>query len=127
MSGLYPTYDGDSRNIRPSSPPIPYFSESSNHPCFFQDLSRIRSLGFGNLSWRSFRHDLTASIATLRAEVNDPIRILDYIEIMFDHYHGVAGFDKPIQHIQQSLHVGKMEPGRRFIQNVHRASGRTFR
>ncbi|TKS58498.1 MAG: hypothetical protein EWM73_03522 [Nitrospira sp.] len=75
----------------------------------------------------SFGHDLTTSIAPLRSEVNDPIRILDHIKVMFDHHHGVAGFDEPIQHIQQPLHIGEMKPGRRFIQNVHRASGRTFR
>src|SRR6185436_17988949 len=72
-------------------------------------------------------HDLTTSIATLRPEINDPIRILDDIEIMFDHDHGIAGSDKPIEYVEQPLHVGKMKPGRRFIQDVHRATGWTFR
>ena len=52
------------------------------HPCFLQ---------------RSFGHDLALMIATLRSEVNDPIGILDHIEIMFDHDHGVACLDKPIE------------------------------
>jgi hypothetical protein len=63
------------------------------YPCFFQHLSRIRSLRLGYFLRRSFGHDLTASIAAFRAEVNDPIRVLDDIEIMFDHDHGVTGFD----------------------------------
>ena len=47
----------------------------------------------------SFCHDLSTSIPTLRAEVDGLIRILNDIEVMFDHYHGVAGFDKPIEHV----------------------------
>ena len=66
---------------------------SRSHPCFFQHLSCIRSLRPGYFLRRSFRHDLTTSIATLRSEVNDPIRILDHVEVVFDHYHGIAGFD----------------------------------
>ena len=85
---------------RQTAEPVPCTPESSNHPRFFQHLSRIRSLRPGYFLRRSFGHDLTTSIATLRSEVNDPIRILDYIKIMFDHYHRVARLDQSIQHIQ---------------------------
>jgi hypothetical protein len=53
------------------------------HPCFFQHLPGIRLLRPGYFLRRSFRHDLTALIAAFRSEVNDPIRILEHIEIMF--------------------------------------------
>jgi hypothetical protein len=63
------------------------------HPCLLQHLSRIRSLRYCDFFGRSFRHDLPTSITTLRSEVNNPICILDDIEVVLDHYHGVAGFD----------------------------------
>ena len=89
------------------------YSAVSLYPCFLQHLSRIRSLRLGDLSLRAFGYDLTAAIATLRAKVDDSIRVLDHIEIVFDHHHGVAGFDEPIEHVVRHSPVtvpGSREP-----------------
>ena len=99
----------------------------SLQPGFLQHLSRIRSFRLCYLFRRPFRHNLTAPIATLRSEIDNPICILDDIEVVFDHDHGIAGFDQPIEHVEQSLYVGKVKSGRRFIKDIHRAPGRTFR
>ena len=69
------------------------------YSCLLQHLSCIRPLRFGYFFRWPFRHNLPASITTLRAEIDNPIRILDHIEIVFDHDHSVVRFDKPIKHV----------------------------
>src|SRR5262245_34903854 len=100
---------------------------SLSYPCLFQYLSHLGPLGSRNLFRWSLRDDLAASIATFRSELDDPIGVLDHIEIWLDHGHGISRLYQSIQHIQQPLYIGEMKSGRRFIQNVHGASGRTFR
>jgi hypothetical protein len=63
------------------------------HPRLPEHLSRIRSLRLGDFFRRPFRHNLAPAIATLRPKVDNPIGILDHVEIMLDHHHGIAGFD----------------------------------
>ena len=63
------------------------------YPRLPQHLSRIRPLRLGDFFGRSFRDNFATSIATLWAEIDDPVGILDDIEVMFNHDHGVTGFD----------------------------------
>jgi hypothetical protein len=44
---------------------------------------------------RRARDDFAALDAAFRAEVDDPVRGLDDIEIVLDHHHGVALLDQP--------------------------------
>ena len=41
---------------------------------------------------------------------------------MLDHEHGIAVLHQPVQHVQQALHVRKMQPGGRLVQQVQRAA-----
>ncbi len=68
-------------------------------PASFSTCPRIRPLRLRNLFGWPFCDNLTTAIATLRAEIDNPIRILDYIEIILDHDHRVARFDKLIEHV----------------------------
>ena len=45
---------------------------------------------------------------------------------MLDHNHGVTRFDEPIQNVEEPLHIGKMQTGRRFVQDVHSPTSRPF-
>ena len=70
--------------------------------------------------------DPAAAIAAFGAHVDDPVGTFDHIEIVLDHQHRVAHVGQAIQHIQQIMDVGKMQAGRRLIQNVERMAGRGF-
>ena len=66
-------------------------------------------------TWRflsaALPHDLTPTISALRSEIDNPIHILDHVEVMFDDHYGVAGFDEPIEHVVR--HSPVVVPGPR--------------
>ena len=56
-------------------------------------LAPCRMLRFRYFLRGPFGHDLTASIAAFRPEIDDPVSVLNHIKVMFDHHHAVAGLD----------------------------------
>src|SRR5208283_2344395 len=78
----------------------------------------------GHCLRRPLRDDAAASISALRAEVNDPVRRFDYIEVVLDDDERVARVAQFKQHLEQFGHVVEMEAGRRLVQDVKRAPGR---
>ena len=70
------------------------------------------------------RDQLAARLAALGPEVDDPVGGLDHVEVVLDHDHGVADVDEPPEHVQQALHVGEVQPGRRLVEDVERVAGR---
>ena len=71
--------------------------------------------------------DLAAGIATVGTEVNQPVAGAYDIQVVFDHHHGIAGLHQTVQDAKQLLHVGYMQAGGRFVEDVHRPAGRTTR
>src|SRR3954464_5981337 len=71
--------------------------------------------------------DFPAALAPFRAEVNDPVRALDHLEVMLDHDQGIASIAEFHQDLEQLLDIGKMEAGCWFVEDVNRAAGRAFR
>lgn len=54
----------------------------------------MAGVAFGNvddLFRRAFGHNFPAAGTALRAEINDPVRSFDYVQIMFDDEQRVAG------------------------------------
>jgi RNA polymerase sigma factor (TIGR02999 family) len=60
----------------------------------------------------------TSLVATLGSKVENPIRALDDVEMMFDHQDRVPCLHQPLQTIQQTLDIGEMQAGRGFVENV---------
>src|SRR5262249_62235840 len=58
-----------------------------------QELPRIRALDLGDLLRRTGRDHLAAGLAALWSEVDDPVRLLDHVEVVLDHEHRVARVD----------------------------------
>ena len=54
----------------------------------------------------------------LRAEVDDPVRGLDNVQVVFDDDNGVAAIAQAMQYVQQMFDVEKVQPGGRLIENV---------
>ena len=48
---------------------------------------------------------------------------LDDIQIVLDYHNGISTLCKPMQNLDQLLHVCKMQSGRGFVQNIDRPSG----
>lgn len=57
---------------------------ASAHPRFLQNLPCIRFLRPGDLLWRTFRHNLAPAVASLRTQVDDPVGVPDYVQVVFD-------------------------------------------
>ena len=64
------------------------------------------------------------ALAALGAEVDDPVGLLDHVEVVLDHEHRVARVDQPLQHLEQLLDVGEVQAGRRLVEDVERPAGR---
>ena len=71
-------------------------------------------------------NDFATAVAAFGAEVNDPVRGLDDIQVMFDDDDGVALIDKCLEDLQQFTDIVKMEPRRGFIQDIDGLAGSSF-
>jgi len=71
--------------------------------------------------------DLSAAVAALGAEVDDPVGGLDHVEVVLDDDHGVALVTQPVQDFQQVLDVMEVQAGGRFVQDVERIAGIALR
>ena len=80
-----------------------------------QCFARVRVLAPSNLLGRSGDDDPATLAAAFRAEVDDPIGRLDHVQVVLDDQHGVARVDEIVQHLQQQLDVGEVQPGGRLV------------
>ena len=69
---------------------------------------------------RAGSHHLAAAGAGFGPHVDDPVGLGHDVQIVFDHHHGVAGVDQPVQHVDEFLHVGHVQSHRGFIEHVQR-------
>src|SRR5690349_8613562 len=100
----------------------------SGHAPFLLDDSREISAGVAGpvcrqVLRRALRDDAAAAVAPFGAEVDDPVRGLDDVEVVLDHHHGVAGVAQAAQHVQQELDVVEVQAGGGLVQDVERAAG----
>ena len=73
-----------------------------------------------HLLGRARGHHATTVFAAVRPQIDNPIRGLDHIQIMFDHQHGVAEVHQALEHVEQLPHVVKVEPGGGLVEQVER-------
>ena len=92
-----------------------------------EEAARERALDLRHVLGRAGRDELAALVAALRAEVDHPVGLLDHVEVVLDHEHRVAAVDEPLQHLEQLLDVGEVEPRRRLVEDVERLPGRDLR
>src|SRR5581483_5609753 len=62
-----------------------------------EEATRPALLDVGDLLGRADGDDLAARLAALRAEVDDPVRLLDHVEVVLDDDHRVAAVDEALQ------------------------------
>src|SRR5262245_25130976 len=91
-----------------------------------EEAAGVRRRVRRDLLGRADGHDLTAGVPALRAEVDDPVRRLDDVQVVFDHDDRVALRHEPLQHREQLADVLEVQAGRGLVQDVQRAPGGAF-
>ena len=66
------------------------------------------------------RNNLPAGVPGFGSKVNDPIRRLDNIEVVFDDDNRVTGIDESLKDFKKHSHIFKMKTGRRLIKKEER-------
>ena len=67
--------------------------------------------------------DLAAAVASLRAQIHDPVGRLDHVQIVLDDQDRVAAVDQPVEDLQELLDVREVEAGRWLVEDVEGAAG----
>jgi hypothetical protein len=73
---------------------------------------------------RASDHQLPATLATLGAEVNDPIGRSDDVQVVFDDCHRMPCFHEFAKGSEQSSHIIEMQASRRLVKEIQSASRR---
>ena len=72
----------------------------------------------GDLRGRSRGHDPAPGVAALGTEVEHQVAFGDDVEVVLDHDHRVARVHQPVEHPDQALHVGHVQPDGRLVEHV---------
>src|SRR5579863_6548130 len=83
----------------------------------------MRGAAGGDLLRGAGDDHLTPCMPTLRAEVDYVIGGLDYVEVVFDHQHRVAGVYQSVEALQQTLDIRQVQPGGGLIEDIHGVLG----
>src|SRR5438034_4540330 len=93
---------------------------SENSP---EALSRVTLSAFRDSLRRPLCYDLSSGLTPFGTQVNYPIGGFDHIQIMLDDQQCIAGGAQFEEHFKELGDIVKVQAGRRFIENVKRASG----
>ena len=80
----------------------------------------------GDLLWGPGGNNGAAARASFWPHINDPVRRLNDVKVVLDDDHRITLIYQPPEDDQQFPDVLKVQAGRRFVEHVDRASGRTF-
>src|SRR5277367_1601395 len=88
-----------------------------------ENLAGVGFFRARNLFGGPLRDDAAAFFAAFGAKINDPVRLFDDVEIMFDDQDGVAESDEAVEHVEKFFDVVKMQAGGGLVEDVERATG----
>src|ERR1700694_4390946 len=92
-----------------------------------ESLAGVGPFGAGNEFGRALRDDAAAAFAAFGAEVDDPVGLLDDVEMVLDDEHGVAEIDEALENIEEFSNIVEMEAGGGLVEDVERAAGLALR
>src|SRR5882724_8447293 len=92
-----------------------------------EGLAGVGFFGAGDEFGRALGDDAAATFAAFGAEVDDPVGLLDDVEVVLDDEHGVAKIDQPLEDIEELSNVVEVQAGGGLVENVERAAGLAFR
>src|SRR2546425_1908785 len=84
-----------------------------------EELAGVRAVGLAReLLGRARGHDPPPLVPTLRSEVDDPVGGLDDVQVVLDDHHRVALVHEAVEHVQELLNIGEVQPSSRFVEDV---------
>jgi len=92
-----------------------------------ESLSGIGFLVAGHLFRRALSHDAASGFATFGAEIDNPIRLLNHVQVVLNDEHSITKVHEAIQDVQKFLNVVKVQAGGGLVQDVECAAGLTAR
>src|SRR5689334_11509938 len=84
----------------------------------------MRGWMFLYLGWHPRAHDFAARIAAFRAQIDNPVRRPDHIEVVLDDDERIAGGDQLAERAQQFGDVVEMQSGRGLVEQKQRGKTR---
>src|SRR5581483_3967885 len=88
-----------------------------------QSLASERFLHSRDFFGRSLGHNPSAGLASLRPQVNNPIRLLNDIQVVFNDDDRIAKIRQAIQNVEQHFDIVEMQPGGGLVKDVKGAAG----
>src|SRR5579872_7298755 len=92
-----------------------------------ESLPRVGLFGARDLLRRALRYDAAASFAALRPEINDPVGLLDDVEVMLDDEHGVTKRHEALKNVEELANIIEVKTRRGLVENVERAASLALR
>ena len=77
---------------------------------------------FHQFMWRAREEQAAPFGSTFWSEVDEPIAGAKHVQIVLDDQHGVAPRNKSLEHADELPHVGGMQTGSRFVEDIERAA-----
>src|SRR5207247_8825625 len=71
--------------------------------------------------------DLSACLPPFGAQIDDMVRSLYDVEVVFDHHDSVSGVDQAVEHLEETLDIGEVQARRGLVKDVERPAGRASR
>jgi len=81
-----------------------------------QESAGVTRRARGNVFGRAVRDDMTAFVARVGPQVNDPIGTFDDVKVMLDDEHRMTAIDEPLKSFQQNANVVEVQAGGRFVE-----------
>ena len=66
----------------------------------------------------SLKHDTSAGISAIGAEINDPVAVFNQLLVVFHDDHGVSGISKAVQEYEEMFDIPWMKAGCGLIQQI---------
>ncbi len=84
----------------------------------------VRSDRSGNTGYRTVIHDAAAVLPGLGAHIDDPVGLPDDFRIMLHNNDGIGKIPKPLEDLDETAAIPRMQPDARLIQNIKRVDHR---
>src|ERR1700756_1936982 len=92
-----------------------------------ESLTCVGFLCAGDQFRWTLRDDPSTALAALRPKINDPIRLLDDVEVVLDDQYCVAERNQTLQHVEKFADVVKVQPCGGFVEDIKSPAGLPLR
>ena len=103
--------------------PLPFWLAVGTWSVFSKkrfECNTRRGFPFGNGRGGALACYFAALGAPFRTEIDHPVGFCDDVKIVLNYYHGVAGFDELVQHIDELFDIGHVQAHGGFIKDIER-------